>query len=85
MHRRHYGGAADPVFDGDAGGGDFRQLRAFFVEFLGGFGAEHQFRLVDLALDFVDGGFRAWDGQAGGVHGTAHFDGAAFEAKDFHR
>src|SRR3990167_7078195 len=81
-HRRGHGGAADPVLDRDAGGGEFGQLGANFIEFLEGIGAKAQFGFFDLAFDFGHRRFRSGYGQVGGIQRAAYFHQAATQTEN---
>ena len=85
VDRRYHRGAAYPVVNGDAGGGDFRQVGAFLIQLLGRVRAKGLYRFVDLAADFIHRRFSARNGEGRGVQRTANFDRAAFETQDFDR
>nr|GFD57683.1 hypothetical protein [Tanacetum cinerariifolium] len=70
---RGHRGAGDAVVDGDAGGAGLGEVGALVVQVLGGVRAEAVLRLLNLALDLVDGGLCTRNRQRGGVHLAARF------------
>ena len=76
---------ADPVFQSLAGGLGLVQVSARFIELRERIAAEFAASLVDLALYFLDGRFRARNRQSGGIELTTGFDFGTLEAQHFHR